>query len=223
MQRFYQGQLDFFCAIYAVINALTALYGISLTQGRALFATILSDISQHSELWHATLENGTDFHWLVEHMALACQKGTSCPVRVHRPFAAVRDIPESAADLDFAQKFTDGGCSAAYSSFNRSHILWEKMEEWLLCTPVKPRAGTLRHVALLRFHRYIPFVETPIVSHWSVADYHHNGIIYLRDASKEENAVYSFDKEATAFSREGISDVCNVYIEPESVFFMERR
>lgn len=223
MQRFYQGQLDFFCAVYAVINALTALYGINLAQGRSLFASMLSDISRYPGLWRATLENRTDFHWLAEHMILACQKGSSYPVRAHRPFALVRDIPESAADLSLAQSFSNVGCADKYYRQGGAETIWGEMEQWLLRTETQPRAGTLRRVAVLRFHRYIPLVDTPVVSHWSVADWRCNDVIYLRDASKEENAVYSFDKATTAFSRDAVSETRAVRIEPESIFFLERR
>lgn len=223
MQRFYQGQLDFFCAVYAVINALTALYGINLAQGRALFASMLYDISKHPGLWRTTLENKTDFHWLAEHMLFACQKGSSYPLRVHRPFASVRDIPERAADLALAGAFTDVACHDDFARPGGGKAMWAELEQWLAGADAQPRAGTVRRVAVLRFHRYMRLVDTPIVSHWSVADHHHKGVIHLRDASKEENAVYSFDKDATAFSRDGVSETRFVRIEPESVFFVERR
>ena len=67
------------------------------------------------------------------------------------------------------------------------------------------------------------FVDEPVVSHWSVGDHHLGGVFHLRDASKEENALYSLDKAVTVFSPELITDKRNVRIEPGSVFFVERR
>jgi hypothetical protein len=49
------------------------------------------------------------------------------------------------------------------------------------------------------------------------------GILHLRDAIKEESALYSLDTAVTVFAPELISDTHTVRIEPESVFFIERR
>ena len=222
MQRFYQGQLDFFCAIYAVINALTALYGINLTQARALFASMLGDLALHPGLWRTTLENKTDFHWLTAHMLYACGKGTSYPVRVFRPFASEKEIPESAALLENARAWCEEEYSHPANNGNTANHIWSAFEGWLPETRVQPRAGSARRVAILRFHRYMRFLDVPIVSHWSVTDHHHAGVIHLRDASKEENALYSLDRQVTVFSPELVSEDRNVRIEPESVYFIER-
>lgn len=223
MQRFYQGQLDFFCAIYAVANALAALHGINLAQARALFASILSDISLHPGLWRVTLTNRTDFHWLVAHMLLGCHKGVSYPVRVYRPFMREREIPESAAELANARAFTGEARDEALLCPQNAAAIWAEMEKWLPETDVQPKAGTARRVALLRFHRYMRYVGEPIVSHWSVTDHRQDGIFHLRDASKEENALYSLDKAVTVFAPELVTEKYNVRIEPESVYFVERR
>lgn len=218
MQRFYQGQLDFFCAAYAVVNTLTALYGISLSQARALLASILSDVSRQPELWRATLYNDTDFHWLAEYMLLACGKASSYPVQVFRPFAAQREIPESAANLAAAKAYIDPPLSVPDTD-----TAWAALEEWLPATGTQPRAGSARRAVMLRFHRYVRFVPDPVVSHWSVMDCHHAGLFQLRDASKEENALYSLDKECCVFAREAVSEKHPVRIEPDSLFFIERR
>ncbi|MDL2209839.1 hypothetical protein LJC26_03430 [Desulfovibrio sp. OttesenSCG-928-O18] len=223
MQRFYQGQLDFFCAVYAVVNALTALYGISLTQARTLFASILSDVSQHPGLWHVTLTNRTDFHWLVAHMLFGCGKGVSYPVRVFRPFMKEREIPACAADLAEARAFNEETCDESLLRPRSAAAIWAEFEKWLPETKTQPRAGTARRVALVRFHRYVRYVDEPVVSHWSVMDHREGGIFHLRDASKEENALYSLDKAVTVFAPELVTEKHNVRIEPVSVYFVERR
>lgn len=223
MQRYYQGQLDFFCAIYAVINALAALYGINLSQARSLLATMLSDISLHPGLWQATLANKTDFHWLAEHMLLACSRGNSYPVRVTRVFTFDRQIPETAADLANARAYSEAPYDYDLRKPENASVIWGTFASFLPQLEAQPRAGTARRVAILRFHRYMRFVEEPVVSHWSVADRIHNGILHLRDASKEESALYSLDPAVTVFAPESISETRNVRIEPESVYFIERR
>ena len=219
MQRYYQGQLDFFCAAYAVINALTALHRINLAQARALLASVLSDIALHPGLWRATLANKTDFHWLTEYMLLACSKTSAYPLRVYRPFSPQVEIPQSAGDLANARLYSDPSGIEA----ENADAIWDSLADWLPETEIQPRAGSARRAAILRFHRYIRFVENPIVSHWSVMDHHHRGIFYLRDASKEENALYSLDRNVAVFSPELVSESHLVRIEPESFFFLERR
>lgn len=217
MQRFYQGQLDFFCAAYAVINTLTALYGISLSQARALLASALTDVARHSALWQAMLFNATDFYWLTEYMLLACSKSPTYSIRVFRPFAAAREIPETALDLAQASAHALPG-----SVVTDADIIWPALEEWLPATRVQPRAGSAHRAAILRFHRYIRYVSNPVVSHWSVMDCHHAGVFQLRDASKEENALYSLSRDICVFIPELVSEKYPVRIEPESLFFIER-
>lgn len=218
MHRFYQGQLDFFCAIYAVINALTALYGISLSQARSLFATALADIAKQPVLWRATLCSETDFYWVVDYMLLNCAKGSSYPIRATRPFADRTEISESAADLDGISTEREVG-----PAITDPDIIWPALEGWLPKTQVQPRAGAARRIALLRFHRYIRYMDRPIVSHWSMMDCHYGGVFQLRDASKEESALYSLDRGETVFSPKLVSEKNPIRIEPESVYFMERR
>ena len=218
MQRFYQGQLDFFCAAYAVINAMTAMYGINLSQARALLASALADVSRHPVLWQATLYNETDFHWLADYMLFACNKSITYPIRVSRPFAELHAIPETAANLAEAKPFI-----APSATSNNPDEIWSALENWLPDTPGQPKAGSARRVVLLRFHRYIRYVNKPIVSHWSMMDCHHVGIFTLRDASKEENALYSIDRDMTVFDERQISEKFPVRIEPNSLYFIERR
>lgn len=223
MQRYHQGQLDFFCAIYAVTNALTALYGLNLTQARTLFATTLSDISAHPGLWRATLTNKTDFHWLIEHMLLACARGRSYRARVFRPFTLERELPESAAGLENARAYTEIPYDQALRKPENAPVIWRAFKDFLPEAETQPKAGTAKQVAILRFHRYMRFVEHPVVSHWTVADRRRNGILHLRDASREENALYSLDPKVTIFAPEQVSETYTVRIEPESVYFIERR
>lgn len=223
MQRYYQGQLDFFCAIYAVTNALTALYGLNLSRARALLGTTLADISAYPDLWRATLANGTDFHWLIEHMLLACAKGHSYPVRVFRPFTIERELSESAADLGNARIYREAPYDYDLQKPESAPLFWRAFADFLPETAVQPLAGSAKRVAILRFHRYMRFMEQPAVSHWTTADRRHGGLLLLRDASKEENALYSIDPETTVFASEFVSETRTVRIEPESIYFIERR
>lgn len=64
-QPFHQGQLDFFCAIYAVINALRLTGELGLADGRNILAESLREVSARPLLWNAVLSNQTDYYWLL--------------------------------------------------------------------------------------------------------------------------------------------------------------
>ena len=83
-------------------------------------------------------------------------------------------------------------------------------------------AGSARRAVILRFHRYIRYVPNPIVSHWSVADCHHDGIFQLRDASKEENSLHALERGHTAVHKTRVDRERMVLLEPDSLFFLER-
>lgn len=68
MNPYHQGQLDFFCAVYAFINAMRLLFGIQLNQAREILTTSLSEISAQPLLWQAILNNRTDHHWVSAYM-----------------------------------------------------------------------------------------------------------------------------------------------------------
>lgn len=68
MKAYYQGQLDFFCSIYAYINVLKLHYGINLHHGRQILAQVLEEVSAYPRLWNALLRNDSDFYWLTDYM-----------------------------------------------------------------------------------------------------------------------------------------------------------
>ena len=68
LQPFHQGQLDFFCAIYAVINALRLTGDAGLAEGREILAESLREVAARPLLWDAVLTNQTDYYWLLRWM-----------------------------------------------------------------------------------------------------------------------------------------------------------
>lgn len=82
MNPYHQGQLDFFCAIYAFINAARLLFGVQLDQARTILATALSELSARPEIWRAMLCNRTDHHWVIPYMLGRFCGASGLPVRV---------------------------------------------------------------------------------------------------------------------------------------------
>lgn len=89
MQPFYQGQLDVFCALYAVLNALHLTHGIGVGQARRIFNETLEEIARDPDLMHVTLHNETDYVWLVERLLTryGVAEGAPFPLSAQRPFA----------------------------------------------------------------------------------------------------------------------------------------
>lgn len=81
MNPYHQGQLDFFCAVYAFINAARLLFGIQLGQARDILATALHEISAQPVLWNALLRNQTDHHWVISYMLGRFANAGSLPMR----------------------------------------------------------------------------------------------------------------------------------------------
>jgi hypothetical protein len=68
MKAYHQGELDFFCALYAFINGLKLTGGLNLADARLIFAQALREISAYPILWQALLDNDSDFYWLLNYL-----------------------------------------------------------------------------------------------------------------------------------------------------------
>jgi hypothetical protein len=68
MKAYHQGQLDFFCGLYAFINCLKLIGGLNLEAARGIFAQALREISAYPLLWQALLDNDSDYYWLMRYL-----------------------------------------------------------------------------------------------------------------------------------------------------------
>ncbi|WP_295637584.1 hypothetical protein [uncultured Mailhella sp.] len=68
MQSFYQGKIDNFCAMYAVLNALQVLFSIGPLQARRIFNRVLLAQSADADTFSRILEHRTDYVALVDYM-----------------------------------------------------------------------------------------------------------------------------------------------------------
>ena len=107
LKPYHQGQLDYFCAIYALINVLRLTHGIHLAQGRGILNGALREISGHALLWRSLLQNRTDSYWLMDYLlGNFCREGPLA-LRV----AKLPSMPPLPCGLKEAD-FTDHGASA---------------------------------------------------------------------------------------------------------------
>lgn len=85
LKPLYQGKLDAFCAVYAVINALRLTHSIRSSRARDILNETLLMLSVNPTLFRAFLYQETDYLQLVD-MMLAVQKKL-LPLEIVRPFS----------------------------------------------------------------------------------------------------------------------------------------
>lgn len=85
MKPFYQGKLDTFCAIYAVLNGLRLTHSIRGIKARGILNETLMALAVSPQAFRAALEQDTDYLSLVDGMLRAQQR--VFPLEVQAPFA----------------------------------------------------------------------------------------------------------------------------------------
>ena len=86
MNPAYQGQLDVFCAAYAVINAMRHIHATRLLSCRALLHEALLDAARSEDHFQAILDQRTDYVDWVDAMLSRLERQGS--LLVARPFPA---------------------------------------------------------------------------------------------------------------------------------------
>lgn len=84
LKPFYQGKLDTFCAIYAVLNGLRLTHNIRVLKARDILNETLLGLAASPEAFRAVLEQETDYCGLVDGMLRI--QSRSFPLEVRQPF-----------------------------------------------------------------------------------------------------------------------------------------
>jgi hypothetical protein len=84
MKPFYQGKLDAFCAIYAVLNALRLTHGLRTLKARDILHETLLALADNKAAFKAVLEQQTDYIPLVD--AMLQVHSINYPLRMQTPF-----------------------------------------------------------------------------------------------------------------------------------------
>ncbi len=244
-RAWHQGQLDFFCAIYAVINALVLTHGINLSACRKLLADTLKTLSTHSFLWQAVLRNETDFYWLVDYMlAQFCQSG---PLKTKTLAAKTgraggfqeKNFGPECLKLEevFLYRKDESPCRSSPED------LWKRLKDWLpeedptLAPQPSPYdvenwfsqtdagadAGPERRAraVILRFNRYLPFSDQPIITHWTTARAFEGDTLLLFDATADQGATHSIALDQCALHKSQLSPTRQLEIELASIRLLE--
>lgn len=91
LKPFYQGKLDVFCAMYAVLNGLRLTHRVRTMKARDLLNETLLGLSTNPAAFRAVLNQETDYIALVDTMLSVI--GKKYPLQVIKPFAAA-DLPD---------------------------------------------------------------------------------------------------------------------------------
>ncbi len=110
LKPFYQGKLDAFCAIYAVLNALRLTHGIRTKRARDILNDILVALASRPEEFRKVVTQETDYVNLVDAiLAVQCH---SMPLEVSVPFT-IGNLPDVPVFWDACQQWLgDGGGDA---------------------------------------------------------------------------------------------------------------
>ena len=107
MKPFYQGKLDVFCAMYAVLNGLRLTHGLRTIKARDILHETLLALADNKTAFKAVLDQHTDYIPLVD--AMLQVHSINYPLRVLAPFPP----PE------------EGG------SFPGPEETWQSIHDWL--------------------------------------------------------------------------------------------
>ncbi len=198
MKPFYQGKVDVFCAIYAVLNGLKITHHIRTLEARDIFHDTLMGLAQSNQVFKAVLDQRTDYVAMVD--AMLNIQAKKRPLHVERPYE---------------------NCSSSNTP-SVEHV-WNTLEMWL-APNAAPILSTLpripERVAIFRFLRYIKPGTEPVNRHWTTAYQMENGELRFFDCSMEETAIYTLTPASFVTKPENISEGKLLCLEPHSLRLM---
>lgn len=218
MRRYLQGTLDFACGAYAIINTLSLTHGLDLANARTIFRETHIALAARPGLWADYMGNATDHYWLVRYMLQRWCAAPPYKLRLRQPFSACL-LPggDAEAELASAPRFLPErerptGPASPAAAAREAESTWRELASWL------GPGGAARRTAIFRFHRFVPRMEEPVVSHWTTAAFLDAGALFLHDASAEQNALHRLEQKALV---PGDGARALVRIVPESVLLAE--
>lgn len=144
LKPFFQGKLDSFCAVYAVLNGLRLTHGIRTGKARDLFNETLLGIASNPAAMRAVLNQETDYIALVDAMLKVAAK--KYPLQAVRPFQA-SDLPDRETVWEACSAWLNPGGSPAANRailmrFSRFHKLSRDplVRHWTTVDEINPES-----------------------------------------------------------------------------------
>lgn len=221
MRRYLQGTLDFACGIYAVINALSCIYSIPLAEARRLLTEIHVDLAASPDLFRAFCHNETDHYWIVRCMLARVQSDRRYNLDLCQPFSTClmpggndEALPDNIPLGPYLPEAADPeGPFSLDAARQEAEAVWQAVHLWL----ASPTNSTGKRAAIFRFHRFLPAVYGPVVSHWTTCRFATSALLSLHDASSEQGALLELDRKTLLPPKK---ERAMVRIVPESVVLL---
>ncbi len=198
MKPFYQGKIDTFCALYAVLNGLKVTHHIRTLQARDIFHETLMGVAQNPKVLRAILEQRTDYIGLVD--AMLNIQSRKFPLTIEKPFENSNAKTAPSNEKVFAS-----------------------IAQWLEPNSHK-EVPTLKHVperaVIFRFLRYVMPSTDPVNRHWTTAYIIKDDELQFFDCSLEEGAIYNISKDDFVTSPIKVNRNCLCCLEPHSIRFI---
>lgn len=196
MEALFQGKLDNFCALYAVLNAMQRTHGISHWEARKLFHAGLISFSQDVESWEKIVCNRTDY------------------IAEIQSFITV--IRNEGSPIHYTQPFPDGKASIA--------DVLDVVRQWSPVD--KHKGPTLFEQAggkgvVLQFKRYLPFRGAPLISHWTAVKEYAGSEIRFIDSSLEKIATHALPENGFCTREEELKQGQLFLINPATIYLLE--
>ncbi|MEZ6853286.1 hypothetical protein [Halodesulfovibrio aestuarii] len=198
MEALFQGKLDNFCALYAVLNAMQRTHGINHWEARKLFHAGLLSFSRDAESWENIVCNRTDYIAEVQSFInLIRSEGTS---------------------IHYTQPFPDGKASIA--DVLKVVKAWSPVEQGK-GTSLYEKAGGKGVV--LQFKRFLPFRGAPLITHWTAVKEFVGSEIRFIDSSLEKNATYALPQNGFCTREDELKQSQLFMVNPATIFLLEAR
>ena len=222
MRCYFQGTLDYACGIYAVINALSCTHGLDLAAARRILQDLFESLPEHPALWRAFVRNETDHYWLIRQGLSRWCLGPHWTYRAEQPFSDCLMPGREWAGLEglapyLPEREAPRGPVKAAQAGKEALAVWMALQDWF--EHPQGKEGGRRRVAILRFHRFLPGMAQPVVSHWTTVQAMQGGVLMLQDASSEPHAIRSISRADCISASFALS---MIRIVPESVLLLER-
>lgn len=195
MEALFQGKLDNFCALYAVLNAMQRTHGINHWDARKLFHAGLISFSRDTELWEKIVCNRTDY---IEEVG-----------------AFLKIIKKEGTPVHYTQPFPDGKASIA-------EVL-EVIKEWSPInkkgtTLYEQAEGK---AVVLQFKRFLPFRGAPLISHWTAVKEYTGSDIRFLDSSLEKSATYALPENGFCTCEKEVKQGRLFLINPATIYLLD--
>ncbi|MCT4534374.1 hypothetical protein [Halodesulfovibrio sp.] len=196
MEAFFQGKLDNFCALYAVLNAMQRTHGINHWSARKLFHAGLIGLSKNAESWGKIVWNDTDY------------------IAEVRSFIEI--INAEGTSLQYTHPFPDG--KAGIAEVLDAIGSWSSLESDESAS-LRERSGG--KAVVLQFKRFLPFRGAPLINHWTAVKEFAGNEIRFMDSSLEKTATYALPSNGFCTHEDDLKEGRLFMIDPATIYLLE--